>query len=44
VRTTLGKKVAVRLFQADYERTRLNDTTFGNLRVSTGVVVRLGTV
>jgi hypothetical protein len=44
VRTPLGKKAAVRLFQADYVRTRLNDTTFGNLRVSTGVVVRLGTV
>jgi hypothetical protein len=44
VKTPLGKKVAVRLFQADYVRTKLDDTTFGNIRVSTGVIVRFGTV
>lgn len=44
VKTPLGKKVAVRLVQADYVRTRINDVSFGNLRVSTGIVVRLGTV
>jgi outer membrane protein with beta-barrel domain len=44
VKTPLGKKVAVRLFQADYVRTQLDDTTFGNIRASAGIVVRLGTV
>jgi Outer membrane protein beta-barrel domain len=44
LRTPLGKKVAVRLFQADYVRTRINDITSGNLRTSAGIVVRLGTV
>jgi Outer membrane protein beta-barrel domain len=44
VKTPLGRKVAVRLFQADYVRTSLDDTTFGNIRASAGIVVRLGTV
>jgi len=44
VSTPLGKKVAVRLVQADYVRTRINDVSFGNLRISTGIVVRLGAV
>jgi hypothetical protein len=44
LKTPLGKKVAVRLFQADYVRTRLNDVSSGNLRASTGIVLRFGTV
>jgi hypothetical protein len=44
VRTPLGKKVAVRLFQADYVRTRINDVSSGNLRASAGIVLRFGTV
>jgi len=44
VKTPLGSKVAVRLFQADYVRTRFNDTTSGNIRVSTGIVLRFGKI
>lgn len=44
VKTPLGKKVAVRLFQADYVRTRINDVSSGNLRVSTGIALRFGNV
>lgn len=44
VKTPLGKKVAVRLFQADYVRTKFEAATFGNLRVSAGIVLRFGTV
>ena len=44
VNTPLGKKVAVRLFQADFVRTRINDVSSNNLRASAGIVVRFGTV
>jgi hypothetical protein len=44
VKIPLGKKVAVRLFQADYVRTNFVGGTLGNLRVSTGIVLRFGTV
>jgi hypothetical protein len=44
LRTPLGSKVAVRLFQADFVRTKFQNVTTGNLRASAGVVVRFGTV
>jgi hypothetical protein len=44
VKTPLGKKVTVRLLQADYVRTKLEVATLGNLRVSAGIVLRFGTV
>jgi len=44
LRTPLGSKIALRLFQADYVMTRFNSNTSGNLRASTGIVVRFGRV
>jgi hypothetical protein len=44
LKTPLGKKVAVRLFQADYVRTRFNGVSSGNIRGSAGIVLRFGTV
>jgi hypothetical protein len=42
--TPLGSKIAVRAFQADYVMTRFNSNTSGNLRASTGIVLRFGNV
>jgi len=44
VKTPLGRKIAVRLFQADFVRSRINDTTHSNLRASAGIVVRIGKI
>jgi hypothetical protein len=50
LKTPLGGKVAVRLFQADFVRTKLDftnsgdDTSSNNYRVSTGIVIRLGKI
>ncbi|HMB28799.1 MAG TPA: outer membrane beta-barrel protein [Blastocatellia bacterium] len=50
LKTPLGSKIAVRLFQADYVRTKLdflgngNTTSSNNIRVSTGVVLRFGRI
>lgn len=44
LRTPLGSKVGVRAFQADFVRTKFQNVSTGNLRVSTGIVFRFGTV
>jgi hypothetical protein len=49
VKTPLGSKLAVRLIQADYVLTRFDDGVGGrisshNIRASTGIVLRFGTV
>jgi len=40
---TVHPNVAIRLFQTDYVLTRFNDDSQHNFRVSTGLVLRLGT-
>jgi opacity protein-like surface antigen len=50
LKTPLGEKIAVRLFQGDFVRTRLDFTRSGNsnssnnYRISTGVVLRFGKI
>jgi Outer membrane protein beta-barrel domain len=50
LKTPLGGKIAVRLFQGDFVRTRLDFTRSGssnssnNYRISTGIVLRFGTI
>jgi hypothetical protein len=50
LKTPLGGKIAVRVFQADFVRTRLDFTGTGNrdssnnYRISTGVVLRFGKI
>jgi hypothetical protein len=50
LKTPLGGKIAVRLFQADFVRTRLDFTRSGNsnssnnYRISTGIVLRFGKI
>jgi len=50
LQTPLGGKIAVRLFQGDFVRTRLDFTRSGssdssnNYRISTGIVLRFGTI
>jgi outer membrane protein with beta-barrel domain len=44
LRTPLGSKVGVRAFQADFVRTKFQNVSTGNLRVSTGIVLRFGNV
>jgi len=50
LKTPLGGKIAVRLFQGDFVRTRLDFTRSGssngsnNYRISTGVVLRFGKI
>jgi hypothetical protein len=50
LKTPLGGKIAVRLFQGDFVRTRLDFTGTGNrdssnnFRISTGIVLRFGKV
>src|SRR5262245_59984030 len=50
LKTPLGGKVAVRLFQADYVRTKLDfagsgaSTSSNNYRISTGIVLRFGKI
>jgi hypothetical protein len=50
LKTPLGEKIAVRLFQGDFVRTRLDFTRSGNsnssnnYRISTGIVLRFGKI
>jgi hypothetical protein len=50
LKTPLGSKIAVRVFQGDFVRTRLdftgsgNTTSSNNYRISTGIVIRLGEI
>ena len=50
LKTPLGEKIAVRLFQGDFVRTRLDFTRSGasdssnNYRISTGIVLRFGQI